>query len=72
MIVSLMMRRALTAAALAAAGAAGSYLMRRVIQRQRWSQRTRDEWLDETRWEGEGGRPPELLSAAPHEPISVR
>jgi hypothetical protein len=69
---SLLARRALTAAAIAAAGAAGSYLARRYVGRRLERRRSREEGADVSRWEGEGGSPPELTAAVPHQPVEVR
>jgi hypothetical protein len=71
MVLSLIARRALTAALVAAAGAAGSYAFRHYMQR-RTSRRSRQDKIDESRWEGEGGSPPDLTAAVPHQPVSVR
>jgi hypothetical protein len=66
---TLLVRRALTAAVFAAAGAAGSYLVRRIVERQR---ARRDERLDVSRWEGEGGSPQDLTAAVPHHEVAIR
>jgi hypothetical protein len=71
MVLSLIARRALAAALVAAAGAAGSYAFRHYMQR-RTSRRSRQDKIDESRWEGEGGSPPDLTAAVPHQPVSVR
>jgi hypothetical protein len=71
MVLSLIARRALTAALVAAAGAAGSYAFRHYMQR-RTSRRSRQDKIDESRWEGEGGSPPDLTAAVPHQAVSVR
>ena len=63
-------RRALTAALVAAVGAAGSYAYRHYVDRKK-SRRTEDK-IDMSRWEGEGGSPPDLTAAVPHQPMSVR
>jgi hypothetical protein len=70
--VSLLLRRALTAAALAAAGAAGSYLMRRAVERRTRRHTRRDDRVDVSRWEGEGGSPPDLPAAVPHHSVTAR
>ena len=70
--VSLLLRRALTAAAVAAAGAAGSYLVRRFVERRTRGRARRDDRLDVSRWEGEGGSPPDLTAAVPHHSVSAR
>ena len=70
--VSLLLRRALTAAALAAAGAAGSYLVRRVVERRTRGRARGDDRIDVSRWEGEGGSPPDLPAAVPHHSVSAR
>lgn len=62
---SLLARRALTAAALAAASAVGTYVVRRWVQR-RENRSRRDEPFEVSRWEGEGGSPTELRAALPH------
>lgn len=61
---SLIARRALTAAVVAAATAAGSYAMRSYMSRRKL-RRTRDV-QELSRWEGEGGSPPDVTSAVPH------
>ena len=64
-------RRALTAAIVAAAGAAGSYAFRHYAERH--SRRTRkQEKIDVSRWEGEGGSPPDLTAAVPHQSVGTR
>ena len=70
--VSLLLRRALTAAALAAAGAAGSYLVRRFVERRTLGRARREERVDVSRWEGEGGSPPDLPAAVPHQSLTAR
>jgi hypothetical protein len=32
----------------------------------------REEKTDVSRWEGEGGSPPDVTSSVPHQPMSVR
>lgn len=65
---SLIARRALTAAVVAAAGAAGSFAYRHYLQTR--NRRTRrDDRVDESRWEGEGGSPPDLKASVPHQRI---
>jgi len=68
---SLIARRALTAAVVAAAGAAGSYAFRHYMHRRTRRSRREDK-IDMSRWEGEGGSPPDLTAAVPHQPVSVR
>lgn len=63
-------RRALTGALVAAAGAAGSYVVKHYLDRARRDRR--EEKLDVSRWEGEGGSPPDLTASVPHQPASVR
>ena len=71
MLLSAIARRALTAAIVAAAGAAGSYAFRHYVEKK--SHRSRkEEKIDVSRWEGEGGSPPDVTSALPHQPVSVR
>jgi hypothetical protein len=70
--VSLLLRRALAAAALAAAGAAGSYLVRRFVERRTHGRARRQEHVDVSRWEGEGGSPPDLPAAVPHHSVTGR
>ena len=69
---SYIVRRALTAAAVAAAGAAGSYLVRRMSQRYAQGRTHREDKIDMSRWEGEGGSPPDLPAAVPHHPVAAR
>ena len=65
---SFIARRALTAAVVAAAGAAGAYVFRSVTERRRHGNVARtDERTDVSRWEGEGGSPPDLTAAVPHQ-----
>jgi hypothetical protein len=68
---STLARRALTAAVVAAAGAAGTYAFRRFADR-RTRRSLKDERVDVSRWEGEGGSPPDLAAAVPHQPVSAR
>jgi len=68
---SLIARRALTAAVVAAAGAVGSYAFRHYMYRRTRRSRREDK-IDMSRWEGEGGSPPDLTAAVPHQPVSVR
>lgn len=68
---SLIARRALTAAVVAAAGAAGSYAFRQYMDR-RTSRARKQDTIDESRWEGEGGSPPDVTAAVPHQRVSVR
>jgi hypothetical protein len=69
---SLIARRALTAAVVAAAGAAGSYAFRHYMDRRTSRRARKEDKIDESRWEGEGGSPPDLTAAVPHQPLSVR
>ncbi len=71
MVLSLLARRALTAAVVAAAGAAGSYALRHYMTRRSRRSRIQDK-IDVSRWEDEGGSPPDLTAAVPHQPVSVR
>jgi hypothetical protein len=66
---SLIVRRALAAAAVAAASAAGSYLLRRMAEHR--ARRGAREDSDVSRWEGEGGSPPDLPAAVPHQRIAA-
>lgn len=74
MLLSVIARRALTAALVAAAGAAGSYAFRHYMgKRNTTSRRARKEdKVDMSRWEGEGGSPPDLTASVPHQPVDVR
>ena len=63
-------RRALTGALVAAAGAAGSYAVKHYLDRAR--REKREEKTDVSRWEGEGGSPPDTTASVPHQPMSVR
>lgn len=74
MLLSLIARRALTAALVAAAGAAGSYAIRHYLGRPagRTHREGRQEKVDVSRWEGEGGSPPDLTAAVPHQSAAVR
>jgi hypothetical protein len=70
---NLILRRALKAVALTAAAAAGSYIARQLVERQRVSSRSRrDDRADVHRWEDEGGSPPDLKAAVPHHEVAVR
>jgi hypothetical protein len=71
MFLSPFVRRALTAAVVAAAGAAGSYAFRHYMDRRTHRSR-KDDRIDVSRWEGEGGSPPDLNAAVPHQPVGVR
>ncbi len=71
MFLSPFVRRALTAAVVAAAGAAGSYAFRHYMDRRTRRSRKEDK-IDVSRWEGEGGSPPDLTAAVPHQPVGVR
>lgn len=71
MLLSPIARRALTAALVAAAGAAGSYALRHYLNRRSRRSRNEDQ-IDVSRWEGEGGSPPDLTAAVPHQPVRVR
>jgi hypothetical protein len=64
--ISSIARKALTAAIVAAAGAAGSYAFRHFTERRKGRTR-RDERLDVSRWEGEGGSLPDVPAAAPQQ-----
>ena len=68
---SYLARRALTGALVAAAGAVGSYAVKHYLDRARRDNK-REEKTDVSRWEGEGGSPPDVTSAAPHQPMTVR
>lgn len=68
MIMNSLARKALTAAIVAAAGAAGSFAFRHYMERRSGRAR-RDERLDVSRWEGEGGSPPDLPAAVPHQRV---
>ena len=72
MIVSTIARKALTAAIVAAAGAAGSYLFRQYVERRHHGRRGHDDRLDVSRWEGEGGSPPDVTAAVPHQRLGAR
>lgn len=74
MLLSLIARRALTAAVVAAAGAAGSYAFRHYIDKRNGTSRRarKEDKIDVSRWEGEGGSPPDLTAAVPHHPVDVR
>lgn len=72
MLLSVIARRALTAAIVAAAGAAGSYAFRHYIDKKTSRRSRKEEKIDVSRWEGEGGSPPDLTAAVPHQPVSVR
>lgn len=63
-------RRVLTTALVAAAGAAGSYAMKRYLDRAR--RERRQDKTAVSRWEGEGGSPPGVTASVPHEAASVR
>jgi len=71
MVLSMIARRALAAAIVAAAGAAGSYAFRHFTEKRSHHKR-REEKIDHSRWEGEGGSPPDLTAAVPHHPVDVR
>ena len=72
MLLSPFARRALTAAVVAAAGAAGSYAFRHYMDQSTRRSRKEDRIDDVSRWEGEGGSPPDLTAAVPHQPVGVR
>ena len=73
MLLSTLARRALTAALVAAAGAAGSYAFRHFVDKKSTKHRSRrEEKSDVSRWEGEGGSPPDLTAAVPHQPVTAR
>jgi len=66
------LRRALGAAAITAAAAAGTYFARKLVDRQRTRRgRRAEERLDVSRWEGEGGAPPDLTAAVPHHDVAT-
>lgn len=70
MVLSTIARRAITAAVVAAASAAGAYAWRRYAAEHESKRRLRRDWhVDESRWEGEGGSPPDATAAVPHEPL---
>ena len=71
MVLSIIARRAIAAAIVAAAGAAGSYAFRHFVE-TRSHRKRREEKIDHSRWEGEGGSPPDLTAAVPHHPVDVR
>lgn len=70
MVLSILARRALTAAIVAAAGAAGSYAFRQIVEKRSHRKRKEDR-IEHLRWEGEGGSPPDLTAAAPHHRVDV-
>ena len=73
MLLSHIARSALTAALVAAAGAAGSYAIRHYFGRPARPHREgRQEKVDVSRWEGEGGSPPDVTASVPHQPVAVR
>ena len=74
MLLSHIARSALTAALVAAAGAAGSYAIRHYFGRPaaRPHREGRQEKVDVSRWEGEGGSPPDVTASVPHQPVAVR
>ena len=63
-------RRALTTALVAAAGAVGSYAMKEYLDRAR--REKRQDKTDVSRWEGEGGSPPDVTASGPLQPASFR
>ena len=71
MVLSMLARRAIAAAIVAAAGAAGSYAFRHFVEKRSHRKRKEDKF-DYSRWEGEGGSPPDLTAAVPHHPVDVR
>jgi hypothetical protein len=68
---SYLARRALIGALVAAAGAVGSYAVKHYLDRAR-REKKREEKTDVSRWEGEGGSPPDVTAAVPHQPVTVR
>jgi hypothetical protein len=68
---SYLARRALTGALVAAAGALGSFAVKHYLDRAHRVKK-REEKTDVSRWEGEGGSPPDVTSSVPHQPMSVR
>jgi hypothetical protein len=72
MLMSSLARKALTAAIVAAAGAAGSYAFRHYLERRNGRRARRDEHLDVSRWEGEGGSPPDQPAAVPHQGLNLQ
>ena len=67
---NLMLRRALRAAVLTAAAAAGTYVARQLIERQRTQRRARrQDRADVSRWEDEGGSPADQKAAVPHHEV---
>ena len=71
MVLSLLARRALTAAIVAAAGAAGSYAFRHYVDKRARRTRKQDK-IDVSRWEGEGGSPPDLTASVPHQSVGTQ
>ena len=69
--ISHLARRVLASALVAAAGAAGSYAMKHYLDRAR-REKKREQKIDVSRWEGEGGSPPDLTASVPHQRVSVR
>ena len=69
-------RKALTAAIVAAAGAAGSYVFRQMMEKRghgrNGSRARQQDKVDVSRWEGEGGSPPDLTAAVPHQKIGTQ
>jgi hypothetical protein len=72
MVLSLIARRALTAAIIAAAGAAGSYAFRHYIDRRMSRRSRKQDRIDQSRWEDEGGSPPDMTAAVPHQEVDIR
>jgi hypothetical protein len=70
---SYLIRRAVTGAVIAGVAAAASYLYRRMLDDYRRQNRPRQrDAIDVSRWEDEGGSPPDLTAAAPHHEVAVR
>lgn len=66
-------RRIVAAAVMAAVGAAASYIYRRMTDPQNTPRRApRQERVDMSRWEGEGGSPPDSKAAVPHHEVALR
>ncbi|HVE48330.1 MAG TPA: hypothetical protein VNG69_01775 [Casimicrobiaceae bacterium] len=75
MIDNTLLRRSLTAAMIAAAGAAGAFAMRHFLDKRdaqrKGGYKRKEDKIDVSRWEGEGGSPPDCHAAVPHQPPSV-
>ena len=71
MVLSPLARKALTAAIVAAAGAASSYAYRHFAERRKLRARRQDK-IDVSRWEGEGGSPPGVTASVPHQRVNAQ